>query len=695
MARFYQTSQPEFVQDIIYQPPWQLMQQVLANKQQGYDNAVASTELFKKNMLDIKHLGFEEDRAKEIKDYWNSQIDNVTSQLKANPGDYNKFMPVIRDLGRQLEQDRREGNISKLEGRYNAWQQLQKDNEDLLRGNSKEGIQADPALYRDILGYFYEDIKNRAISDFDAVLSPYKGVGKPDMNSKDIRDALDKFKSSSFEKSNGMYKIDSEYVTESEAEKAFFNLYMSNPNTQSYLKQQVMLKDPMYYDSTTGKARDLFITDSNGNTIINPQHGFASGINAWGDILSFNKQKLDEDKYGLSRQDYQQKSALQYQKGLIDYRNDRANKADELRNLLAGKSADLNKMIKEYELKSDQDKSRFEQDLDKLIIEYGEESLEGSKAMDLKNRMNAKNTFSNISLPTITYEANLMKLQEKDPTAIQNEQLARDRGRKALGLKQNSLEHKFVQYMDAQLAKGNTDKDDIVEKFTKQATLDRNFAPYMYNAANSYYLSTKQKLEDIANKYSKEKSKFFKNTSSTRIDLAPVTSIASSNITSTINSNPSSYITTDDKGNILDSELKKTVKNVESATSANPLASIGVKVKYTDGTTGYVMPKGNSNGKANYETIKNYLLDGGITDKQSSLYRELSNSEYVELATRFSKAIPTDNQGTKKVLFSIPGSKEKIPIHLVNGSYYIIDPNDPNNKSAPMNLTQVWELIQP
>ena len=68
MGRFYRTAQPEFIDNFIYQPPWELINQVMSTKQQGYENAMQTTELVR-NMADIKHLGFEDDRAKEIKNY--------------------------------------------------------------------------------------------------------------------------------------------------------------------------------------------------------------------------------------------------------------------------------------------------------------------------------------------------------------------------------------------------------------------------------------------------------------------------------------------------------------------------------------------------------------------------------------------------------------------------------------------------
>ena len=54
MGRFFQTTPTQFTQDFIYQPPWELMQQAAAKKQQQYDNAIATSKLF--NDIPIQHL---------------------------------------------------------------------------------------------------------------------------------------------------------------------------------------------------------------------------------------------------------------------------------------------------------------------------------------------------------------------------------------------------------------------------------------------------------------------------------------------------------------------------------------------------------------------------------------------------------------------------------------------------------------
>lgn len=687
MARFYQTSQPEFVQDIIYQPPWQLMQQVLATKQQGYDNAVASTELFK-NMLDVKHLGFENDRAKEIKDYWNTQIDDVTTQLRANPNDYNKLMPVIRDLGRQLEQDRKDGNIAKLEGRYNSWQQWQKDNIDLLNGNSKEGIQADPTNYNRLANYWFNDIKNRAGSDINASFAGSKGIAKPDMNSKEIRDALKEFKSSAFEKSNGMYKVGSEYVSESEAEKAFMNLYMSNPNAKGYLQQQLMLQDPEYYDSMTGKPRDLITTDSDGNPIINPQHGFASGINAWGDILSFNKQKLDEDKYGLATQDYRHKSSLQGQQDAAamartqytanaNFARDRANWGDKVAY-----------MKQEYELKKGEDKDKA---LAKLEIDAAKGDADAINAL---KSLTLQTTLTDVKNPTIDYTGNLNMLRNGNRAAGDREAKARDFARKEVGGDKDAKA--FYQHYDALKRQGKSD-DEIIDSYIKakgtggfqnDVLSQRVQSSGIYTESNTAEGKRKNQLEGLLKNYETKKKEWFDNKfSQGKIQKAfePLSQKGQNELYNLYVNNPSAWDVRNPDG----TKSEGTVSKITRVTDAQGRGLVGYQGEDEKGNKVLVFPNSLSSPTTN---VAESITLENLVNKDSQLKTSLTDSEVRRINYQMnSTGFNRDN--SKSILYN--SSVGEIPIKGRDGRLFIISPIDGKPiKNAPEGFSSVPELVE-
>lgn len=122
MARFYQTAQPDFSEDFVYQPPWKLMQEALKQKQQGMDKTLGAIELFK-GQLDIKHRGSEADTraAQEIASYYDDRAQQLSLDLQRNPDKARDIQLQISKLGRELQQDRKYGNISQLESTYNNY----------------------------------------------------------------------------------------------------------------------------------------------------------------------------------------------------------------------------------------------------------------------------------------------------------------------------------------------------------------------------------------------------------------------------------------------------------------------------------------------------------------------------------------------------------------------------------------------
>ena len=137
MGRFFQTAPTQFVEDYIYQPPWELMNKVAAIKQAEYDSVAQKTDLLNNALLQIKHLNGETDVAnvKEIQRYYNDQINQITEHARNNPQNAAALQRNIDKLQKEMLQDFTAGNISKIQGSYNAYEQFRKDNEQLKKDN--------------------------------------------------------------------------------------------------------------------------------------------------------------------------------------------------------------------------------------------------------------------------------------------------------------------------------------------------------------------------------------------------------------------------------------------------------------------------------------------------------------------------------------------------------------------------------
>lgn len=703
MGRFYKTAQPEFIDNFVYQPPWQLMNQVMATKQQGYDNAMQFTELIR-NMLDIKHLGFEDDRVKELKEYYNGKIDELTTQLAKNPNEYNRIMPTIKNLAKELYADKKEGNISKIESRYDWLQQKQKDNAEVLK--------TDPEAYNRMLNYEYSDLVNRASKDINAAGGTERYVAKPDMNSKELRDLFNNFKATKLEEmsQDGRWKYTTTEAKDSEIQHAFWQEYNTNPKVKEYIRQGLLTKAPGFYDSTNDTPIELWqYKDSKGNILtqeqadklredynklspeerqknglpynysLNMSHSLASGIKGYGDIYGFKNTEIEENKGWLNLQLQKQKDASAY-----------------LRILKKGE-IDMSKLIKQFELKDDQKRADFENDLKKIIIENGKDSDVGVNATKTLEEINIGNTFGKFKSPKVSYNTNLENALSGDNIAIQNESNARETSKKQLNIKEGTVENRFLDYMDSKRMAGFTDKEKLAREFAAEEikseyknnppnNINTNiyqgeYSKFVPSVIAQYEKELGNRLLQVHKKYEKEKSNFFENTVTQDVDLHPTSTSGNIKITNTLNNNLESYNFTDEEGNILEPKQRPSkVTSSDYAMSSNPMNSIGIKIN-TDKGIMYAIPK--TDNKADYEIIRRTILDNGLLDKNSPLYKEYSDGEYMDLMSTIDKTVPIVDKNTgvsvKKVMYNIPNSDLKIPIHVKNGRYYIVNPDNIND----------------
>ena len=131
MGRFFQTAPTQFVEDYIYQPPWELIQQAAAKEQQIYDAAVASTKIF--DNLQIDHLQGEDDvyNVKEKQRYYAENAANIAKAIQNDPSKARQYMSNIEALQNELQKDMTSGDLSHIVGSAQAYKKWQEDNKKL------------------------------------------------------------------------------------------------------------------------------------------------------------------------------------------------------------------------------------------------------------------------------------------------------------------------------------------------------------------------------------------------------------------------------------------------------------------------------------------------------------------------------------------------------------------------------------
>ena len=151
MGRFFQTAPTQFVEDFIYTPPWELMQQVASQKQKIYDAAIASTKLF--DNIPIEHLQGEDDvyNVQEKQRYYAENAANIAKAIQNDPSKAQQYLNNIDSLQKELQKDFTTGDISKIQGSAQAYKKWQEDNKKLKGDDASRYTAAERAYLGDYL----------------------------------------------------------------------------------------------------------------------------------------------------------------------------------------------------------------------------------------------------------------------------------------------------------------------------------------------------------------------------------------------------------------------------------------------------------------------------------------------------------------------------------------------------------------
>ena len=235
MGRFFQTAPTQFVDNYIYQPPWELMQQAASQKQKIYDAAIASTKLF--DNIPIEHLQGEDDvyNVQEKQRYYAENAANIAKAIQNDPSKAQQYLNNIDSLQKELQKDFTTGDISKIQGSAQAYKKWQEDNKKLKEDDASRYTAAEKAY----LGQYLNAGGN-------SISQAFKGeqVTK-DVDWNKINEMAEKIKANSWSKEsagpNGGYiwknKQSGETVTPDRINAVIMGQILQDPSNMAALRQ--------------------------------------------------------------------------------------------------------------------------------------------------------------------------------------------------------------------------------------------------------------------------------------------------------------------------------------------------------------------------------------------------------------------------------------------------------------------------
>lgn len=136
MARFYKTAKADFIQNKMYQPPIELMAQVIGNAdKQILANETANLSLYDK--LNAQGLAADNPRLQEIIGGYKSQIDEMATKLQQNPLEFRRETGNIRNLAKNIQDNWTSGEVAAIQANKQIRDKFVKDY--LERVKDKDG----------------------------------------------------------------------------------------------------------------------------------------------------------------------------------------------------------------------------------------------------------------------------------------------------------------------------------------------------------------------------------------------------------------------------------------------------------------------------------------------------------------------------------------------------------------------------
>ena len=670
MGRFFQTTPTQFTQDFIYQPPWELIQQAAAKKQQVYDNALATSKLF--DSIPIQHLQGVDDVAnvKEKQRYYAESADNIAKAIQNDPAKAQHYMANLEALGKELSKDMKEGDLSKIQSSaiaYKAWQ----DDE----GN-KEMKKADPARYAAAERAY---LAKYQMAGGNSISQAFKGeqVTK-DVDWDKLLDSAKNIQANEYSRessgANGGYiyknKSDGTVVTADKIKEHIISRLLTDPSNIAALKQSQDIGMGKYFNDETG-GLDLSAS------------GFAP-IMGYANANAYSKQSRSQTMssdgtYNTTRSLAQDESQYQRTMANSNYkwnieRGDKlqaeANKGKLTEKDLAGMRKDI------YEETDPNIKAMKQQDYDNMV------GTNFNRAIDKK-----------VNFTDIYGAANNKGLSGTGDVVGQARSKARGE------IKMDPTQRALAMHIDTQIASGKIKNEDDIEAVTRQYLRQNKMLPPTIGSGPSTNYRIGQvttPYTNFAKNYVNKQNNFIKNNanlaSSNKIFEVPSVQ-ASQTASKILENSPDDFMFvgagSGEKPSALTYAFSSEIGGIKDikitgVTSGQSYGPIGLEV-VINGKKGFVLPKNSTANGVNTQTLIN-VMSGGL-NANSGIKREFQTYRTTDLQQAESRAKVTE-KGTSN--FSYKVGTNDYRIELSGGQYTPYDSY--GNAISPVPLVDIQSL---
>ena len=650
MGRFFQTAPTQFIDNYIYQPPWELMQQAASQKQKIYDAAIASTKLF--DNIPIEHLQGEDDvyNVQEKQRYYAENAANIAKAIQNDPSKAQQYLNNIDSLQKELQKYMTSGDLSKIIGSAQAYKKWQEDNKKRKEDDASRYTAAERAY----LGEYLNAGGNSLSQGFRG-----EQVTK-DVDWQKLYDSVDKLKASEWTQqsagASGGYIYKNKQTGETVTADRINGYLMSRlltPENMAALQQSQQYGLARYFDDQ-GKLDEM-------------APGFA-GVKGIALNSAYSKNTIERDMQSDSTYNSAQQRALTYQMHKEDMANNNYWKGVERADKLAAE-ANKGKLT---------DKDLFEMRMD--ILEETDPAIKQLKQQEYDNLVGVQ--FNTAIDKKLVYTDIYGAVRNKNLSGTGDVVgQARNAARGYLKTVEKSAGKDFANAfremynnIDAAIASGKIKNEKDIERFTRDYLI-KKYPGDISNRPNLNFkgvltpgavasdpglrkkLAAQQKYDiehvklsndyvNAAKEYVARQNTFItnyaNNASSQKVFEVPSTT-SSSQAIQIIKKNPQDFIITykDEKGKTQTSKLLPEhnikINGVASGQSYGPLG-ISATVQ---GKEVYILPSGAGASSVSTQVLTKVLASGLRSD--SAIRAELENIRVQELQQAESRAKVSEN----------------------------------------------------
>lgn len=305
MGQYFNSEKADFLGgDILAKTPWELMLQNV--KQANEDTKTNLDELEKiralyAGQMQVADDPYEREMAAQKLQEVNGQIDNIATQVVANPLAYAQNQAAIRRFSGDIMNDITSGDIAMFRNRKESYDAILKDME-ANKDNPDIQLNGQKELER----WRQHGMENRVEN-----YKPSKGVARPNIFDKESLAIVGAYleKLGDYEQTkDGNYIVGNREFTPERAMQLAVDVLMSKTNLGAYMRQQER-NGVAGFVKDDGTPNPLFLSEvvrnPNGTVKetakVNPTHPLAADVNALFEQLYFKHKEMREDQFELAR----------------------------------------------------------------------------------------------------------------------------------------------------------------------------------------------------------------------------------------------------------------------------------------------------------------------------------------------------------------------------------------------------------